>query len=88
MLFRSELPEDAAAAFKAVTAEMKGDKPVPMLLLGTQAVAGTNYTFLCAVPASDGGPMTKLQVLAVSVDLDDNVELVNACTIDPANFSE
>ncbi len=71
------IPDEAAEAF----GKAAGGDTVPMALLATQVVAGTNYAFLCRNDDS-------VQVVTVYADLDGNAEITNTYTLDPGEYND
>ena len=73
----AELPEDAAAAFSKATDGLLGVNYVPLSLLATQVVAGTNYCILCqaTVVAPDARPF--LALMYVHADLAGNASVLD-----------
>ena len=69
----AELPEDAQAAFDKATEGQ--DEYIPVALLSTQVVAGTNYCLLCQVKAKDSTSTWAL--VYIYADLEGNAEITN-----------
>ncbi len=73
----AELPGDAQAAFDRALDGLVGAQYVPVALLSTQVVAGTNYCVLCQITpvAADAAPTWAL--VYVYADLQGNAEITN-----------
>ena len=69
----AELPERAQNAFDKATADYTESVLTPVALLGTQVVAGTNYSVLC-LTAPENGP-TSLAVATIYEDLSGNASV-------------
>ena len=71
------LPEDAQSAFDKAVENLVGADYVPVALLSTQVVAGTNYCILCQVTpvVPDGQPCWAL--VYIYADLQGNAEIMN-----------
>ena len=73
----TELPAEAQAAFDKAVDGLVGANYVPVALLSTQLVAGTNYCILCQItPVSPDGTPTWALVY-VYADLQGNAEITN-----------
>ena len=85
----SEIPEDAAAAYKKATENIDWvwEKVEPLACLGTQLVAGTNYALLCKGESSSDEKADSIMVLTVYEDLDGNAEVTNIKVLDLSGFS-
>ncbi len=81
------IPQDAKDIFDKAAAELDGNELEPMVLLGTQVVAGTNYAFLCHSTLQTEETINGIQVVTVYADLEGNAEITNICTVDPADFN-
>ncbi|MBQ9031169.1 MAG: hypothetical protein IJ106_06920 [Parasporobacterium sp.] len=66
------LPEDAQEAFDAVTGSLENISLDPIVLLGTQVVAGTNYKILCCGQLQDAKSAGALYVVDIYKDPDGN----------------
>ncbi|MDO4798498.1 MAG: hypothetical protein Q4A01_10845 [Coriobacteriales bacterium] len=75
------LPGEAEQAFAAAVKEYKDAELMPIALLGTQVVAGTNYQVLCVSTKSDGSA-PDLCVAQVYRDLDGNAQMSEVKTLD------
>ena len=84
----SVIPQDAKDVFDKAAAGFTGSELEPMVLLGTQVVAGTNYAFLCYSTLQTEETVNGIQVVTVYADLEGNAEITGICTVDPADFSE
>ena len=72
-----ELPADAQAAFDKAVEGLVGAEYVPVALMSTQVVAGTNYCILCQITpvVPDAAPTWAL--VYIYADLDGNAEITN-----------
>ena len=82
------IPQDAKDVFDKAAEKLDGNELDPMVLLGTQTVAGTNYAFLCFSTLQTEETINGIQVVTVYEDLDGNAEITNICSVDPAAFNE
>ena len=72
-----ELPADAQVAFDKAVDDLVGAEYVPVALMSTQVVAGTNYCILCQITpvVPDAAPTWAL--VYIYADLDGNAEITN-----------
>ena len=82
------IPQDAKDVFDKAAEKLLGNELEPMVLLGTQVVAGKNYAFLCYSTLQTEETINGIQVVIVYEDLDGNAEITNICTVDPADYNE
>lgn len=82
------IPQEAKDVFDKAAGNLDGNELEPMALLGTQVVAGTNYAFLCFSTLQTEETIHGIQVVTVYEDLDGNAEIINICTVDPADYNE
>ena len=82
------IPQEAKEAFDKAVAELDGNELEPMVLLGTQVVAGTNYAFLCHSTLQTEEAIGSIQVVTVYADLEGNAAITNISTVNPADFNE
>ena len=82
------IPQEAKDVFDKAVENLDGNELEPMALLGTQVVAGTNYAFLCFSTLQTEETINGIQVVTVYEDLDGNAEIINICTVDPADYNE
>ena len=82
------LPEDAQAALDRALEAFVGSNIEPMVLLGTQVVAGTNFAILCRVTPVVPNAVPIVQVVTVYADLQGNAKFISFCAIDPAAFNQ
>lgn len=82
------IPQEAKDVFDKAAGNLDGNELEPMALLGTQVVAGTNYAFLCFSTLQTEETINGIQVVTVYEDLDGNAEIINICTVDPADYNE
>lgn len=73
------LDADAKEAFDKAMEGMTGVSYEPILQLGTQVVAGTNYAILCKATSATAEPVTKLAVLVIYADLEGGASLSTIC---------
>ena len=84
----AQLPEDAQAAFdKAVDAAGTKDR-VPMALVATQVVAGTNYLFLVQNPPAKENGSSSFSFVTVYRDLQDNCSITADEYVDLAGYAK
>lgn len=69
------LDTDASAAFAKATDGMAGVGYEPLAVLGTQVVAGINYTVLCKATTVTAEPASALAVLVIHADPAGNAEI-------------
>ena len=81
------LSESAQAAFEKASGNFAGSSIEPMVLLGTQVVAGTNYAILCRVTPVYPDARSTVQVVTVYADLKGNAEFTGFSLIDPADYN-
>lgn len=84
----SGVPDDVSAAFDkaAEGADWSWSKVAPLAYLGSQVVAGTNYSLLCRGETKGNDPACML-VVTVYEDLDGNAEITNVYGLDLSKFS-
>ena len=70
-----ELPSDAQAAFDKATEGR--DEYIPVALLSSQVVAGTNYCILCQITPVVPDAIPTWALVYIYADLDGNVEITN-----------
>ncbi len=76
------LPEKAQAAFdKAMAAQTDADY-IPVALLSTQLVAGTNYCVFCQVAPKSADAVPFWALVYIYADLQGNAELTNVYDLD------
>ena len=71
------MTEDAAAAFRKATDGLVGVNYVPVALLSTQVVAGTNYRILCEATTVYPGAEMHYVVITVYESLDGSASILN-----------
>lgn len=74
------IPSAAKKAFKKAVKQYTGVSLTPLVLLGTQLVAGTNYKFLCRGVMSDAGGTVCLYEVDIYQDLKGVCKVTN-CNI-------
>ena len=82
------IPQEAKDVFDKAAESLDGNELEPMVLLGTQVVAGTNYAFLCYSTLQTEETINGVQVVKVYEDLDGNAEITNISAVDPADYNE
>ena len=83
----AELPEDAAAAFAKANEGFVGNKLDPIAYLGRQTVTGTNYAILCRSTLVTAEPVSSIQVVIVSEDLEGNATFSSINTVNVADYN-
>ena len=73
----AELPADAQAAFDKAVDSLVGAEYVPVALLSTQVVAGTNYCILCQITPVVPDATPTWALVYIYADLDGNAEITN-----------
>ena len=74
----TKIPEEAKNAINLLNMSIDGAKRTPLVYLGSQVVAGTNYKFICRIePLVKNGPAAKLAVVTIYEDLSKNVTILN-----------
>ena len=81
-LAKAALPADAQAAFDKALDGLTGADYDPIVLLGTQAVSGTNYSILCKVTPVVPDAGSELDVVTVYADLDSNAQILSTEKLD------
>ena len=72
-----ELPADAQAAFDKAVGGLVGAEYVPVALMSTQVVAGTNYCILCQITPVVPDATPAWALVYIYADLDGNAEITN-----------
>ena len=73
----TEITPDELAVFDKAIEGLMGVKYEPVLLLGTQVVAGTNYAFLCKGTVVYPDALPYWYILYVYEDLQGNVKVLD-----------
>ena len=73
----TEITPDELAVFDKATEGLMGVKYEPVLLLGTQVVAGTNYAFLCKGTVVYPDALPYWYILYVYQDVQGNVKVLD-----------
>lgn len=87
----TEITPDELAVFDKVFEGWTGVGYTPVMLLGTQVVAGTNYAFLCKGTTVTETPVTSWYIVYIYEDLEGNANLegiVNLTLSLPQNADE
>ncbi len=74
--------------FDKATNTLAGMSFKPLVLLGTQVVAGTNYAVLCYGSATVPDAKEGIYLLTLYEDLEGNGELISTAYIDLANYNK
>ena len=82
------IPQDAKDVFDKAAEKLLGNELEPMVLLGTQVVAGKNYAFLCHSTLQTEETIHGIQVVTVYQDLYGDATISTICTVDPADYNE
>lgn len=72
-----KLPEDAQAAFDKALEKSDGATYIPVALLSTQVVAGTNYCILCQITPAVPDSVPTWALVYIYADLQGNAEIMN-----------
>ena len=76
------LPEEAAAALEKALEGLVGSTYRPIVLLGTQVVAGTNYCFLCELTPVVLDPVPHYALVYVYAALDGSAQVLSVVDLD------
>ena len=82
----AEIPEEARSAFYKAMEGFTGNDLTPMVLLGTQVVAGTNYACLCRSKTVTADPAESIQLVTVYEDLEENAEITAIHNVDVTQY--
>lgn len=82
----SEIPQEAVDALNTAVAEYTGMTLEPVALLGTQVVAGTNYSILCKGTLATADPITEWVVAVVYAGVDGTNEILNVTTLNIEDY--
>ena len=80
----TEITPDELAVFDKAIEGLMGVKYEPVLLLGTQVVAGTNYAFLCKGTVVYPDALPYWYILYVYEDLQGNVKVLDIVNLELA----
>lgn len=72
-----KLPEAAQAAFDKALEKSDDATYIPVALLSTQVVAGTNYCILCQITPAVPDPVPTWALVYIYADLQGNAEIMN-----------
>ncbi len=72
-----KLPEDAQAVFDKALEKSDGATYIPVALLSTQVVAGTNYCILCQITPAVPDSVPTWALVYIYADLQGNAEIMN-----------
>ena len=72
-----ELTAEAKTALEEATATLTGESYDPLVLLGTQVVAGTNYYILCECTYSDQNATTFYSIVTVYAGVDGTRSIID-----------
>lgn len=73
------LPQSVKTAFSMATQDLTGVKYKPLVCLGSQVVAGTNYAVLCKATSVTEEPKSALAVAVIYVNPKGGAELTSIC---------
>ncbi len=73
----AHLPSDVQDAFDKATQNFVGSDLIPLAYIGSQVVAGMNYSILCKGVTVTANPVTSLKVVTIYKDLEGNAEIKN-----------
>lgn len=76
----AEIPEEAKAAFDLAMESYQDGSPAPIAYLGSQVVAGVNYSFLCV-------DTTGLKQIKIYKDLEGNASILSEEAINIADYT-
>ncbi len=76
------LPEDAQTAFDKAVAARNDGTYIPVALLSTQVVAGTNYCVFCQITPKEADAAPFWALVYIYADLQGNAELTNVYDLD------
>lgn len=76
------LPEEAQTAYETAMTGLVGVSYTPVVCLGTQVVAGTNYAILCRATTVTAEPATALAVVIIYADLEGGARMTSICGFD------
>lgn len=79
------LTSEAKAALEKSTEKLVGAEYTPIALLGTQVVAGTNYSILCEITASSPEAEPNYAVVIVYEDLEGGAEITDSFEFESNN---
>ncbi len=82
------LPAPAVTAYDKVMDGLVGADYVPLALLGSQIVSGTNYAVLARQTLVTQNPVSNMCLVFVYAPLNGDPELLNIYTLDLASFNE
>lgn len=83
----ADIPEEAKAAFDKAIEGYTGVGLVPVAYLGSQVVAGVNYSFLCTSTAILAKPVVSLSVVTVFSALDGSAKITDVVKLDISKFN-
>lgn len=82
------IPEEAKAAFDRAIEGYTGVGLTPVAYLGSQVVAGVNYSFLCTSTAILAKPVVSLSVVTVFRALDGSAKISDVVKLDISVFNK
>ena len=80
----TEITSDELVVFDKVFEGWTGVGYTPVMLLGTQVVAGTNYAFLCKGTTVTETPVTSWYIVYIYEDLQGNAKLLDIVNLELA----
>ena len=84
----AECTEEALAAFEKAMDGFVGVDYVPLALLGTQLVSGTNYCLLCEATVVYPGAQPYYTLVYIYADLQGKAEITNIVSLDLGTIEE
>ena len=82
------LDDKVQAIFNDATSKQVGITYLPIALVGTQLVSGTNYAILCYGTYSDQNATTAIYLVTIYADLENNNEIISSANIDLAQYNK
>ena len=83
-----ELGKSVQTIFDNATSTLTGMSYIPIAVLGTQVVAGTNYAILCYGSASYENTTESIYLITIYNDLSNNSEIVSQAYINISEFNK
>lgn len=82
------LDDKVQTIFTDATNKQVGITYLPIALVGTQLVSGTNYAILCYGTYSDQNATTAIYLVTIYSDLENNNEIISSANIDLAQYNK
>lgn len=83
----TKIPEEAKEAIEQLNLRIEGSKRTPLVYLGSQVVAGTNYKFICRIEPLVKGMEAKIAVVTLYENLDGDVVISDEKVISDEMFA-